>query len=99
MSIFYLIIFFIVYFAIGYLIVKSGFKLRYLAPLSFLIVFSLVLFVLSILFPNDWYNVKFFSINGPNQLAIDTLLISFFLSLLVTSILILVVWAIRKNIF
>ncbi|HAV5546421.1 TPA: hypothetical protein JI101_06125 [Acinetobacter baumannii] len=99
MSILGFAIFFIFLYGIGYFVVKAGWKLRYLAPLWFLSFFIITLFVLAILFPKDWTNAHFFTIDGPNHLALLSLLISSFLSSLITFILALVVWAIRHDVF
>ncbi|KCX81818.1 putative membrane protein, partial [Acinetobacter baumannii 6112] len=64
-------------------------------PIWFLSFFIITLFILAILFPKDWTNAQFFTKDGPNHLALFSLLISSSLSSLVTFILILVVWAIR----
>lgn len=92
-------IFFICLYGIGYFVVKAEWKLRYLAPIWFLSFFIITLFVLAILFPKDWTNAHFFTIDGPNHLALLSLLISSFLSSLITFILVLVVWAIRHDVF
>ncbi|MDB9694823.1 hypothetical protein QWI49_01665 [Acinetobacter nosocomialis] len=99
MSILGFAIFFICLYGIGCFVVKAGWKLRYLVPIWFLSFFIITLFVLAILFPKDWTNVQFFTKDGPNHLALLSLLISSSLSSLVTFILILVVWAIRHDVF
>jgi len=98
MSILGFAIFFIFLYGIGYFIFKIGWKLRYLAPIWFLSFFIITLFVLAILFPKDWINAQFFTIDGPNHLALLSLLISSSLSSLITFILVLVVWAIRHDV-
>ena len=98
MSILGFAIFFIFLYGIGYFIFKIGWKLRYLAPIWFLSFFIITLFVLAILFPKDWTNAQFFTIDGPNHLALLSLLISSSLSSLITFILVLVVWAIRHDV-
>ena len=98
MSILGFAIFFIFLYGIGYFVVKAGWKLRYLAPIWFLSFFIITLFVLAILFPKDWTNAQFFTIGGPNHLALLYLLISSSLSLLITFILVLVAWAIRHDV-
>lgn len=92
-------IFFIFVYGIGYFVVKAGWKLSYLAPIWYLSFFIITLFVLVILFPKDWTNAHFFTIDGPNHLALLYLLISSSLSSLITFILVLVVWAIRHDVF
>ncbi|MEI1690644.1 hypothetical protein [Acinetobacter nosocomialis] len=99
MSILGFAIFFIFLYGISYFVVKAGWKLRYLVPIWFLSFFIVTLFVLAILFPKDWTNAQFFTIEGPNHLALLTLLISLSLSSLITFILVLVVWAIRHDAF
>ncbi len=98
MSILGFAIFFILLYGIGYFVVKAGWKLRYLAPIWFLSFFIITLFVLVILFPKDWTNAQFFTRDGPNHLALLSLLISSSLSSLITFILVLVAWAIRYNV-
>ncbi|EIB6895151.1 hypothetical protein P1D17_006840 [Acinetobacter baumannii] len=93
------IFFILLLYGIGYFVVKAGWKLRYLAPIWFLSFFIITLFVLAILFPKDWTNAHFFTIDGPNHLALLSLLISSFLSSLITFILVLVVWAISHDVF
>ncbi|MFL4377180.1 hypothetical protein RJ731_06155 [Acinetobacter baumannii] len=90
--------FFIFLYSIGYFVVKARWKLRYLAPIWFLSFFIITLFVLAVLFPKDWTNAQFFTIGGPNHLALLYLLISSSLSSLITFILVLVVWAIRHDV-
>lgn len=70
----------------------------YWASLCFLSFFIITLFVLAILFPKDWINAQFFTIDGPNHLALLSLLISSSLSSLITFILVLVAWAIRYDV-
>ena len=98
MSILGFAIFFIFLYSIGCFVVKAGWKLRYLAPIWFLSFFIIILFVLATLFPKDWTNAHFFTIDGPNQLVLLYLLISSSLSLLITFILVLVAWAIRHDV-
>lgn len=98
MSILGFAIFFIFLYGIGYFVVKVGWKLRYLAPIWFLSFFIITLFVLAILFPKDWTNAQFFTIDSPNHLALLFLLISSSLSSLISFILVLVAWAIRHDI-
>ncbi|AQZ81287.1 hypothetical protein BUM88_06545 [Acinetobacter calcoaceticus] len=98
MSILGFAIFFIFLYGIGYFVVKAGWKLRYLAPICFLSFFIITLFVLAILFPKDWINAQFFTIDGPNHLALLSLLISSSLSSLITFILVLIAWAIRYDV-
>ncbi|ENW19442.1 Uncharacterised protein [Acinetobacter haemolyticus] len=92
-------IFFVVLLIVGYFVHKTKWKLRYLTPLCFSFSFLLSLFVFSILFPDDWVHMSFFSINGPNQLAMYALFMSFIFSLLTTLSLIMAVWAARNNVF
>ncbi|WP_151799694.1 hypothetical protein [Acinetobacter nosocomialis] len=99
MSILGFAIFFICLYGVGYFVVKARWKLRYLAPIWFLSLFIIILFVLAVLFPKDWTNAHFFTIDGPNHLALLSLLVSSFLSSLITFILVLVVWAIRHDVF
>ncbi|MDX7879753.1 hypothetical protein SJZ97_05355 [Acinetobacter nosocomialis] len=99
MSILGFAIFFICLYGVGYFVVKARWKLRYLAPIWFLSFFIIILFVLAVLFRKDWTNAHFFTIDGPNHLALLSLLISSFLSSLITFILVLVVWAIRHDVF
>ncbi|AZC04630.1 MULTISPECIES: hypothetical protein [Acinetobacter] len=99
MSILDFAIFFICLYGVGYFVVKARWKLRYLVPIWFLSFFIITLFILAILFPKDWTNAQFFTKDGPNHLALFSLLISSSLSSLVTFILILVVWAIRHDVF
>ncbi|MNS53942.1 hypothetical protein D3C72_867160 [compost metagenome] len=98
MSILSFAIFFIFLYGMGYFVVKAGWKLRYLAPIWFLSFFIITLFVLAILFPKDWINAQFFTIHGPNHLALLSLLISSSLSSLITFILVLVAWATRHDV-
>jgi|GEM_PF-293505 len=86
---------------IGYWVSKTGWKLRYLAPWSFLTVFvSVSLFVL-----RDYSNrgtVIIFFVDGdfsPNLHAVDLLFVSIALACVSTFLLVLSVWAIRKNVF
>ncbi|SSU51838.1 Uncharacterised protein [Acinetobacter baumannii] len=60
--------------------------------------FIITLFILAILFPKDWANAQIFTIDGPNHLALLSLLISSSLSSVITFILVLVVWAIRHDV-
>lgn len=85
---------------IGYLIAKTGWKLRYLAPIAFLGAALLVLKIIAISFPNDWEAMHFFS-DGKlaNELGMQALIISCGAGSLVTFLLVLSVWAIRKNVF
>lgn len=92
-------IFFVTLLVIGYFVHKKQWKLRYLAPFCFSFSFFLSLLVFSLLFPDDWVNMKFFTINGPNQLAIYALFMSLIFSLLTTFSLIVAVWAARNNVF
>ncbi|NUF13977.1 hypothetical protein [Acinetobacter oleivorans] len=98
MSILGFAIFFIFLYSIGCFVVKAGWKLRYLVPIWFLSFFIITLFVLAILFPKDWTDTHFFTIDGPNHLALLFLLISSSLSSLITSISVLVAWAIRHDV-
>ncbi|MEQ1216599.1 hypothetical protein [Acinetobacter nosocomialis] len=99
MSILDFVFFFLCLYGVGYFVVKARWKLRYLVPIWFLSFFIITLFILAILFPKDWTNAQFFTKDGPNHLALFSLLISSSLSSLVTFILILVVWAIRHDVF
>ena len=99
MSILGCAIFFIFLYGIGCFVVKAQWKLRYLVPIWFLSFFIITLFVLAILFPKDWTDAHFFTVDGPNHLALLSLLISSSLSSLITFILVLVVWAIRHDVF
>lgn len=92
-------LFFIISFIGGYFVHKTNWKLRYLTPLCFFVIFFLSLFILSILFPEDWMNSNFFSIGGPNQLAKYALIMSFVFSSSTTMIIIVIVWAIRNKVF
>lgn len=95
-----LITFFLMLLA-GHYVVKIGWEIRYLAPLSFCIFFILTIFVFAILFPKDWGNVHFFieGIFNPNPLAIDFTMTSCCIVGLITFLLVLGLWSIRKNIF
>ncbi|PJG67224.1 hypothetical protein CVD09_07070 [Acinetobacter seifertii] len=91
--------FFLISYIVGSFVAKTEWKIRYLAPIWFLSFFIITLFVLAILFPKDWTNAQFFTKDGPNHLALLSLLISSSLSSLITFILALVVWAIRHDVF
>ncbi|MRT38998.1 hypothetical protein GJV03_17715 [Acinetobacter sp. RIT698] len=86
---------------IGYLIAKTGWKLRYLAPIVFLGTSMLVLKIISISFPMDWEKMHFFSDSKLifNELAMQALLVACGAGSVVTFLLVLSVWAIRKNVF
>ncbi len=92
-------IFFIFSFIVGYFVHKTNWKIRYLTPLCFFVIFFLSLFILSILFPKDWMNSIFFSVEGPNQLARYALIMSCIFSSSTTLVIIVIIWAIRNKIF
>ena len=60
---------------IGYVVVKSGGKLRYLAPICFISVACIVLFL-----KNDWEKAQFFSqwVFSPNDSAVSVLIVIFY---------------------
>lgn len=101
MSFFENLFYFISILFIGVLIVKLGWKLKYLAPLSFLGTTVLVIVVFAKFFPSDWEQVQFF-VNGklvPNELTLDMLRVACSAGGLVTFLLVVVVWAIRNDVF
>ncbi|WP_043970650.1 MULTISPECIES: hypothetical protein [Acinetobacter] len=101
MSILENLFYFICLLLIGALIVRVGWKIRYLAPLSFLGTALLVLVILAKSFPSDWEQVQFFSGGklAPNELALDMLLVVCGAGGLVAFLLSLSVWAIRNDVF
>lgn len=101
MSILELLFYFITLLLIGYLIVRVGWKLRYLAPLCFLGVFILVWFFISTGYSSDGRYVQFFA-DGKlalNSHAMDILFAAGGLSSVATFLLVLVVLAIRNDVF
>ncbi|MRT38996.1 hypothetical protein GJV03_17705 [Acinetobacter sp. RIT698] len=85
---------------IGYLIAKTGWKLRYLAPAFFLVTSIFVMILLIKLSPSEWEKMHFFS-DGKlaNELAMQALILSCGAGSVITFLLVLSVWAIRKNVF
>ncbi|MRT39000.1 hypothetical protein GJV03_17725 [Acinetobacter sp. RIT698] len=86
---------------IGYWVSKTGWKLRYLAPWCFLVVFILVSLFVSRDYSNRGKVINFF-VDGnfsPNPHAMDLLFVSTGLACVSTFLLVLSVWAIRKNVF
>ena len=101
MSIFSFGIFFITSLMLGYLLYRRKWKLRYLALICFIFVFSFVWISLSLLFYLDGRDVQFI-LHGRlslNSRAIDLIFAASALSFLSTLLLITVVWAIRHKIF
>lgn len=86
---------------IGCVVVKSGGKLRYLAPICFISVACIVLFLITIFFKNDWEKAQFFSqwVFSPNDSAVSVLIVIFTFASLPTFFLIVGVWAIREKVF
>ncbi|MRT38997.1 hypothetical protein GJV03_17710 [Acinetobacter sp. RIT698] len=86
---------------IGYLVSKTGWKLRYLAPFCFVVVFIVTWSVVSNFFSPRKDVIQFF-MNGkffPNSYTFDLLFASTGLACVSTFLLVLSVWAIRKNVF
>ncbi|OUY08284.1 hypothetical protein [Acinetobacter populi] len=101
MSILEHLIYFVSLLMISYLIVRAGWKLRYLAPLCFFGVFILVWLSISIGYSFDGRYIQFFSDGkfAPNSNAMDILFAASGLGGVATFLLVLVVWAIRNDVF
>lgn len=91
---------FIIALLIGCLIVKAGWRLKYLLPLCFTLVFVLVL-GLNLAFPVEGKAIQFLY-NGKlvlNEYALEALSFSAFMSGLATFLLALIVLAIKHDVF
>lgn len=86
---------------IGYLVNKTGAKLRYLAPCCFIGIFILTFIITAnFLLPEGAYIQFFLNKNFLlNRHAIDVLFASTGFASLGTILLVISVWAIRKNVF
>ncbi|SPL71997.1 hypothetical protein [Acinetobacter stercoris] len=86
---------------IGYWVAKTGWKLRYLAPFVFVVTSILIMILFIKLSPSEWERMQFFS-NGTfafNELAMQAIILSSGAGGIVTFLLVLGVWAVRKNVF
>lgn len=87
--------------SIGYIVVKNGGKLRYLAPICFIGVTCIALFLITIFFRKEWEKAQFFSqwTLSLNNYAESILILAFSFAGLATFFLIVGVWAVRKKVF
>ena len=100
MSILESMFYFISVLFVGYLVVRVGWKLRYLAPLCFTGIFLLVFSIL-VFFSKGNQRVQLF-LNGqfsPNPSAVDALIAASSLGGIATFLLVVSVLAIRHDVF
>ena len=101
MSILEQLFYFITVLLIGYFVVKAGWKLRYLAPLCFVGVFLIVFLYGYTTYSSDVRDILFFTDGkfSPNLAAMNILILASGLSGIATFLLVVIVWAIRNDVY